>query len=77
MRLHRRAIRATYGLAEPDAQPAADDDRLDVEQVLRGGDAGAERGDRAGHELHRHRVLARAARGPRRRWSAGRGRASP
>src|SRR4051812_40101745 len=64
MRLHRRGDARDVRVAEPDAQPAADDDRVDVEQVLRGGDAGAERGDRARHELHRHRVLRAQRAGP-------------
>ena len=44
--MHRVADALGVGLAEADAQAAADDDRLDVEHVQRRGDARAERGDR-------------------------------
>src|SRR5215211_3057005 len=54
------------GLAgeERGADRAAEDDRLDVEQVHRRGDAGAERLDGAVDEPHRHRVLAHQRAGP-------------
>src|SRR5215212_3993460 len=45
-------------VAEAHAEPAAEHDRLDVEQVHRRGDAGAERLDGAVDEPHRHRVVA-------------------
>ena len=71
-----RAIRFAYGSPRRVAEPAADDHRLDVEQVQRGRDAGAERlhrpvdqrRSRASSSLERAR--------PDRRSSAGRGRAS-
>src|SRR3954447_21027769 len=51
-------------VAETHAEPAAEHDRLDVEQVHRRGDAGAERRDGAVDEPHRHRVLAHQRAGP-------------
>src|SRR3954452_19923451 len=54
-------------VAETHAEPAAEHDRLDVEQVHRRGDAGAERRDGAVgavREPHRHRVLAHQRAGP-------------
>ena len=62
MRLHRRGDPRDVRVAEPDAQAAADDDGLDVEQVLRGGDAGAERGDRPAMSFTAIASSARSAR---------------
>src|SRR3954454_17189091 len=45
-------------VAETHAEPAAEHDRLDVEQVHRRGDPRAQRVDGAVDEPHRHRVLA-------------------
>src|SRR5262249_18557584 len=45
------------GLAESDPDPAADDHRLDVEQVDRGGDPRSERLDRLIDQLDRQLVL--------------------
>ena len=64
-------------VAEAHAEAAADDHRLDVEQVDRGGNAGAERLDRALDQPHRHRVLAHERARPDAARRAGRGRASP
>ena len=47
----RLAIFSTYGLAEAHPEPAADDHRLDVEQVDRRGDPGAERLERLVDQL--------------------------
>src|SRR5205807_1869364 len=46
VRPHGLADPAYEGLAQADSEAAADHDRLGVEQVLGGGDAGAERLDR-------------------------------
>ncbi len=58
VRQHRRADALDPRLAEPDAEPAADYDRLGVEQVDRRGDAGAERLDRLLEQIDRHMVVA-------------------
>ena len=58
VRHHRLADALDPRLAEPDAEPAADHDRLGVEQVDRGGDAGAERLDGVLEQLERHLVVA-------------------
>src|SRR3954451_7831164 len=55
---HRVLEALAVGVAEADAEPAAEHDRLDVEQVHRRGDAGAERLDRAVDQADRHRVVA-------------------
>src|SRR4029450_421779 len=44
-------------LTKPRAESAADHDRFDIEEVDRGGDAGAERGDRAADERPRELVV--------------------
>ena len=58
VRQHRLADALHPRLAEPDPEPAADHDRLRVEQVDRGGDAGAERLDGLLEQLERHLVVA-------------------
>ena len=55
---HRVEDALGVGLAEADAQAAADDDRVDVEHVLDRGDAGAERRDGVVHELDGELVVA-------------------
>ena len=51
-------MRVRVGLAQADAQAAADDDGIDVEHVLHRGHAGAERRDRVVHELDGQLVAA-------------------
>src|SRR3954447_12485938 len=51
VRAHLLGQAGTGGLAELDADAAAEDDRLDVEQVDGAGDAGAERAVRAVHDV--------------------------
>ena len=77
VRHHRLADLLHVGLAEPDPEPAADDDRLDVEQVERGRDADADRVDRAVDELVRRACRRARARAPRCRWRAAACRAPP
>ena len=60
--------RLHVGLAEADAEAAADDHRLGVEQVDGRGDAGAERLDRAVDQLARRAGRRGRARAPRCRW---------
>ena len=62
------AILLDVRLAEAHAEPAADDHRLDVEQVDRGGDAGAERLERLVDQLARRARRRGRARAPRSRW---------
>ncbi len=57
VRVHRLDDSLRVGLSQPGAEPAADDHRLDVEQVDRRGDPGAECPDGAVDQLRRQRVL--------------------
>ena len=75
VRLHRLRDAVGVGLAEAHAEAAAEDDDLDVEDVVDRRDARAEHRDRAVDELRRERVARARARPPRCRSSAARGRA--
>ena len=54
-----RRLRDAVGvrLAQPRAEPAADHDRLEIEQVDRRADAGAKRGDRPADQRDRQLVV--------------------
>ena len=67
------SMRSGHRLAEAHAQAAADDHGLDVEQVDRRGDAGAERLDRLVDELGGQLVLVLERPLPRSRWSGAGG----
>src|SRR4051812_45460395 len=61
---HRVLEALAVRVAQAHAEPAAEHHGLDIEQVHRGGDAGAQRLDGAVDEPHRHRVLAHERAGP-------------